>query len=322
MSLSSISPDQPGSLSRTRIIAHRGASGYLPEHTAVAKTLAYGFGADFIEQDVVATKDHDLVVLHDITLDDVSDVATIFPGRRREDGHFYVADFTTVELQQLTLHERLEPGSENMRFPQRFPYRLPTFRIMRFEDEVRLIAGLNAATGRHVGIYPEIKDPAWHASNDIDLTGLIHTALESLRSEISGPVFVQSFDRASLVRMRDEFGTDWPLVQLLDRADASALTGNPGAISATADYASGVGLPYTELLDRRGDGIEATELAAQLAAADLLVHPYTLRRDAPDTEKGIDYFDALRALILDLQVDAVFCDQPDDALLVRNRTAV
>lgn len=318
--MSSTSPDRTDSSIRTRIIAHRGASGYLPEHTAVAKTLAYGFGVDFIEQDVVATRDHDLVVLHDTSLDDVSDVAAKFPNRQREDGHFYVIDFTTAELQQLLLHERRQPGTDNMRFPQRFPYRLPGFQVMRLEDEIRLISGLNASTGRHVGLYPEIKDPAWHASNGIDLTGLVHSKLDELRSEISGPVFVQSFDRAALLRLRNDFQTEWPLVQLLDGADASALAEDPQAIAAIADYATGVGLPYIELLNRSGDRIEPTNLAMQLENAELLVHPYTLRRDSPDSEKGIGYFDAIRALILELRVDAVFCDQPDDALAIRDRT--
>src|SRR5690606_12727821 len=76
------------------VIAHRGASGYLPEHTREAKVLAYGQGADYLEQDVVATVDGRLVVLHDVCLDDVTDVARRFPERRRQDGRFYVIDFT------------------------------------------------------------------------------------------------------------------------------------------------------------------------------------------------------------------------------------
>ena len=75
------------------VIAHRGASGYLPEHTLAAKALAYGLGADYLEQDVVATRDSKLVVLHDLYLDDVSDVALKFPGRHRGDGRHYVIDF-------------------------------------------------------------------------------------------------------------------------------------------------------------------------------------------------------------------------------------
>src|SRR5690554_7145662 len=88
------------------VIAHRGASGYLPEHTLEAKALAYGQGADYLEQDVVATRDDELVVLHDVHLDHVTDVARRYPGRRRRDGHWYARDFTLAELRTLEVHER------------------------------------------------------------------------------------------------------------------------------------------------------------------------------------------------------------------------
>ena len=79
------------------VIAHRGASGYLPEHTLAAKAMAYAQGADYIEQDLVMTKDGRIVVLHDKYLDTVSDVAEVFQGRQRDDGRFYVIDFGKVE---------------------------------------------------------------------------------------------------------------------------------------------------------------------------------------------------------------------------------
>ena len=83
------------------VIAHRGASGYLPEHTLAAKALAYGLGADYLEQDVVATRDSRLVVLHDLYLDDVTDVARRFPGRHRRDGRHYVIDFDLAETRAI-----------------------------------------------------------------------------------------------------------------------------------------------------------------------------------------------------------------------------
>jgi len=101
------------------VIAHRGASGYLPEHTLEAKALAYGLGADYLEQDVVATRDAQLVVLHDLHLDDVTDVASRFPGRQRADGRHYAIDFDLAELQQLAVSERRKPGSRSARFPER-----------------------------------------------------------------------------------------------------------------------------------------------------------------------------------------------------------
>jgi glycerophosphoryl diester phosphodiesterase len=91
---------------RPLVIAHRGASGYLPEHTLAAKAYAHALGADFIEQDLVLTKDDVPVVLHDIYLDTVTDVAVRFPERKRADGRFYVIDLTLAELKQLRVTER------------------------------------------------------------------------------------------------------------------------------------------------------------------------------------------------------------------------
>ena len=99
------------------VLAHRGASGYLPEHTLEAKAYAYALGADFLEQDVVLTRDHVPIVLHDITLDETTDVAEVFPERAREDGHFYAIDFDWAELQRLRVHERTEGRSARATSP-------------------------------------------------------------------------------------------------------------------------------------------------------------------------------------------------------------
>ena len=287
----------------------------------MAKALAYGFGVDFIEQDVVATADGELVVLHDTYLDDVSDVALRYPGRRRDDGRFYVIDFTWAELGSLSLVERRRPGADALQFPGRFPYELP-LPVSRLEDEMRLISGLNATTGRHVGIYPEIKDPQWHLAAGIDLTALVHDALTANRDLISGPVFVQSFDGAALRRLREDLDTAFALVQLLGREDALELERNAEARRRIGEVAVGVGLPFQTLIEPAlVDGrAAATALRGRLAESGLQVHPYTLRRDvAPEGEIG--YFAALGLLIHELEVDAIFCDHPDDALAVRARSA-
>src|SRR5688572_10121230 len=154
------------------VIAHRGASGYLPEHTLEAKALAYGLGADFLEQDVVATRDSQLVVLHDLHLDDVTDVALRFPERCRADGRHYVIDFDLAELQRLTVSERRGAGAAAARFPGRFPLDKGAFRIATLDQELDLIEGLNRSMRRNVGIYPEIKHPQWHREQGIDLARL------------------------------------------------------------------------------------------------------------------------------------------------------
>ncbi len=113
------------------VIAHRGASGYLPEHTLEAKALAHAMGADFLEQDLVLTKDDVPVVLHDIHLDTVTDVATRFPDRKRDDGRYYALDFTVAEIKQLRADRALQredraarssrAASRRASRPSRFP---------------------------------------------------------------------------------------------------------------------------------------------------------------------------------------------------------
>jgi glycerophosphoryl diester phosphodiesterase len=102
------------------VIAHRGASGYLPEHTLEAKVMAHAMGAPYIEQDVVLTKDDVPVILHDIHVDTISDVASRFPGRQREDGRFYALDFTLAELKQLRVTERFNAKTDSRFFPIAF----------------------------------------------------------------------------------------------------------------------------------------------------------------------------------------------------------
>jgi glycerophosphoryl diester phosphodiesterase len=102
-------------------IAHRGASGYLPEHTLEAVAMAHGLGAAYIEQDVVMTGDGVLVVLHDLTLDATTDVSSRFPGRAREDGKHYAIDFALVELKSLAVNERIKPDFGERAFRNRFP---------------------------------------------------------------------------------------------------------------------------------------------------------------------------------------------------------
>src|SRR4051812_7315360 len=142
---------------RPLVIAHRGASGYLPEHTLAAKAYAHALGADFLEQDIVLTKDNVPIVLHDIWLDTVTDVAARFPERKRTDGRYYAIDFTLAEVKQLRVTERVDPKKGVPVFGKRFPAGKSSFQISSLEEELQLIQGLNRSTGRAVGIYPELK---------------------------------------------------------------------------------------------------------------------------------------------------------------------
>ena len=179
-------------------------------------------GADFLEQDVVASRDGQLIVFHDLHLDQLTDVAQRFPGRARPDGMHYCIDFSLRELQSLRVTERRRQGGAGARFPGRFPLATGTFRLHTLEEELEFIQGLNRSTGRRAGVYAEIKAPAWHREHNFELGDrLIETLREfGYRTRDDG-FFVQCFSGTELRRVRDKFGGDVPLIQLLDEAPTS-----------------------------------------------------------------------------------------------------
>lgn len=301
------------------VIAHRGASGYLPEHTLAAKALAHGLGADYLEQDVVATRDAELVVLHDLHLDDVTDVAQRFPGRQRSDGRHYVIDFDLAELQTLTVFERRSPGAATAKYAGRFPSDTG-FRsgVVTLKQELELVRGLNRSTGRTAGIYSEIKEPAWHRQHGIDLGGLL---LEELRafgySEPTDAAFVQCFDAAELRRLKHELGCRLPLIQLVGPEPAYAELCSAGGLSSVAGYAHGLGPHYSQLVDVSDGQPRPSELALRARDAGLRVHAYTFRRE--DVPHYAGSFEELLALFFTkIGVDGVFADHPDAAVRVRD----
>ena len=121
------------------VIAHRGASGYLPEHTLEAYDIAYGLGADYIETDLVRTKDGAFICLHDIHLDRTTNLAVAYPDRKRKDGRWYAADLSLAEIRSLDAHERLAG---------RFPKGDSQFGVPTFEEMIEIVT--------HGVIYPEL----------------------------------------------------------------------------------------------------------------------------------------------------------------------
>jgi glycerophosphoryl diester phosphodiesterase len=306
---------------RPLVIAHRGASGYLPEHTAEAKALAYGMGADYLEQDVVATRDANLIVLHDVTLDAVTNVAMLFPGRARSDGRHYAIDFDLAEIRRLYVVERRRAGTSEPFFPRRFASSNVPFRILTLGEEIELVRGLNRTTGRQVGIYPEIKEPRWHREHGIDLAALVLEELD--RHGYRGAdarAFVQCFDSAEVARIRTELGSRLPLIQLLPWSDRASREITVSDAAALAAHATGVGLPYEQLIaapSNRSTAPTPAPLAAALRAAGLSIHAYTFRAD--QLPAWVPSFrDLLRIFLADLGVDGVFCDHPDIAVGVRD----
>lgn len=294
---------------RPIVIAHRGASGYLPEHTLVAKALAFGMGADYLEQDVVATRDQQLVVFHDLTLEGTTDVQQRFPDRGRADSRFYCIDFTLEELRTLTVGERRAPGGSGLLFPGRFPDGAGRFSIQTLEEELAFIQGLVQSTGRRVGIYPEIKEPAWHRNEGIELGDRLLDVLNRFGYRTGeDAVFVQCFCPEELERLRKDCGCCLRLVQLLD---GSGDVPSSVQLKRVATYADGIG-PSLSLIYRgmNGSSPVLTSLVSDAQKAGLAVHPYTLRKDA--LPGGMNKLgDLLDLLLVKLGVDGVFTDFPD-----------
>lgn len=303
------------------VIAHRGASGYLPEHTIASKAMAYAQGADYIEQDIVMTKDDQLVVLHDRFLDTVSNVTEVFPKRARGDGRYYVIDFTLNEIRQLSVSERFEvDGGETYPvFPERFPLGLSTFRVHTLQEEIELVQGLNTSTGKAVGIYPEIKSPDFHREEGKDISSAVLKVLKdyNYRSK-SDSVFLQCFDAEELRRIHGELmpemEMDLRLVQLIGASQAYDWMLDNGGMQQVAAYADGIGPSILLLVERSStaEDIRPTRLVEFAHSAGMQVHPYTFRRERdqmPPFSKDFDDF--LRLFIDVIGVDGVFSDFPD-----------
>ena len=304
------------------VIAHRGACGYLPEHTLESKAYAHALGAHYIEQDVVATRDDQLVVLHDIHLDRVTDVAERFPDRSRDDGRYYARDFDLAEIKSLRAGERRDEGGINAAFPNRFPAGVGDFRVPTLREEIKMIQGLNRSTGRSAGIYPEIKRPAWHRAEGVDISALVLQLLDDLGYRTKAdPVFLQCFDAAEVRRIRHELGCPLRMVQLLGEnewgesdTDYDVLK-TPDGLRTIANTVDAVG-PFigqlVKLADVDGQPV-STGLVSAAHEAGMQVHPYTFRADqlAPGFEsmgEMVSWF------VEQLGIDGLFTDFPDLAI--------
>jgi glycerophosphoryl diester phosphodiesterase len=323
------------------VIAHRGASGYLPEHSLPAKAAAHAMGADYIEQDLVMTRDNRVVVLHDLYLERVTDVAAVYPHRGRADGHFYVIDFDLAELKRLRITEGVKRvGDRHVPIhPGRFPPGQSVFRISTLEEELELIQGMNSSTGRVAGIYPEIKAPWFHRAAGRDISRTVLTILKRYGyTRRIDPVYLQCFDPHELKHIHTELlpamGMDLKLVQLVGetRWQLTMVIENgrpvpydydwmkrPAAMAQIADYADGVG-PWFNMLvhpDSLPGNLQISGLVAAAHAAGLEVHPYTFRREVGQVPAyAADFDDLLKIFFFEVGVDGLFTDFPDRAVHV------
>ena len=306
------------------VIAHRGASGYLPEHTLAAKAMAHAMGAHYIEQDVVMTKDDALIVLHDITLDRTTDVAEKFPDRVRDDGRYYAIDFTLEEVRSLAATEAfvMEEGKKVQGYKNRFPINLSSFSVPTLEEEIQLIQGLNKSTGKDVGIYPEIKQPKFHRDEGKDIS----TAVVKLLKEYgyfsrSEKVFLQTFSFEELKEIRTnifpEVGVEIDLILLVGNKNTYPWIFEEGGMEKIAKFADGIGPDKGLVIFRESTASNAqiTPLVSRAHAVGLKVHPYTYRLDPGQIPNYADNFDELlRKHFLDADVDGIFTDFPDKAV--------
>jgi glycerophosphoryl diester phosphodiesterase len=294
------------------VIAHRGAPGYLPEHTLESVTLAYAQGADFIEQDLVVTKDSKLVVLHDIYLETVTNVEQIFPNRKRQDGRYYVLDFTLAELKTLNVHERQNAQGKQV-FPSRYQGK-GSFQIATFEEQIELIQQLNRQLDRTTGFYSEIKSPAWHIEQGVDISQLVITVLREYNlDDPDKAIYVQCFDFAETQRLRNDLKVKAKLVQLIGENDWQEsptdfdFLKTPLGLEAIAKVAQGIGPWIPQLIDLKT--MLPTAFVKQAHIAGLQVHPYTFRKDA--LPNNTEQEQILNVLFKELKVDGVFTDFTD-----------
>lgn len=330
------------STNRPLIIAHRGASGYLPENTLAAKAVAHAQGADYWETDVQTTRDGELVVLHDLHLEGLCDVEAVFPDRARDDGHYYVIDFTLAELRTLNLTERMVsdvPGGIAT-YPNRFPPGKSRFQIHTLAEEIELLQGLNKSFQREVGLYLELKAPWFHEDAGFDLC---QAALDTLKrygyTQKTDAVILETFDAQALQRIKQslmpQMQMDLRLGQLVgynewqttcerDAAGNWVTVDSDWMLTTTglkkiATYADGVGVAISLLYANPGnpENFTVPEPAAWIGKAreeGLVIHTYTLRADAlPPFATNVDVMHDW--LLNAARVDGVFTDFPD--LMVR-----
>ena len=273
------------------IIAHRGASGERPEHTIASYTVAIDQGADYIEPDLVLTKDGVLVARHENAISETTDVAdhAAFADRKSTkviDGHettdWFTEDFTLAELKTLRAKERL-PMLRPANTAYDGQYEIPTF-----EEIIQLAQTKSKETGRVIGIYPETKHPSYFAA-----LGLPHEAplLDMLHrygyTQKDDALFIQSFEVGNLQALRGK--TKLRLIQLMDGeggpADRPQMRyaemATAEGLKAISAYADGVGPNKALVIPRTlsGDLGEPTNLVADAHAAGLAVHPWTFRRE-------------------------------------------
>ncbi len=272
------------------LIAHRGASAHAPENTLAAYRLAVEQGADFVEQDLAVTRDGVLICLHDDSLERTTNVRQVFANRWTLDSvagrrRWFAVEFSLDEIKTLDAGSWFHPRFAGERIPT-------------WEETL-------AAIGTSAGLYAELKSPALYRSRGIDQTALFVESVSRARTgaRAAASLVAESFDE-STVRELAEALPDVPRTVLLDRRGGASFA--PERLATIATFATAIA-PNKLLLDRRPERVRAAH------AAGLAVVPYTFTTRTSRWLRGRhrDVREEMRYYLYELQVDALFTDNPD-----------
>jgi len=271
-------------------IAHRGASGYAPEHTEAAYKLALEQKADFVEPDLAVTKDGVLICLHDDTLERTTNIAEVYPDRAMAEtpGRMTMAkrwlanDFTLAEIKRLDAGRYFDPKFAGQRIPT-------------FEEMIAIVRG-------KAGLYPELKSPPLYTSRGIDMEKIFVDAIKKNRLDTpaslrSTPVIIQSFDEATIRRVATDLPTIPRVFLTQNDIDVTA-----PRIQELAKFASGIA-PEKDVIERHP---EMVKLAHD---AGLTVTSWTFRADQKTTFPSVR--DEMSHFLYTLGIDALFTNNPD-----------
>lgn len=307
------------------VIAHRGASGYIPEHSLAAYILAVGLGADYIEPDLVLSKDGIFFALHDVLLDLTTNVNDFpeFADRsttKDVDGvsytGFFVSDFESRELKLLRLKQRLS-NTRTTVFDE-------TLTMPTLTEIFHMTKNLTSSSGRKVGLYIELKHPKYYQGINFSMEDMILKSLTDANFAVKNvkddlfqrvvPIVIQCFEPETLIYLRSQ--CDLPLVQLVGLTGTQSIADvwNGAALDRIAKYANGIGPPTSFFTDSQVSYSKATYMLDQARTRELVVHPYALKSDAE--MKGNSSAEAL-FFVCCLEIDGIFTDYVD-----RTRVAV
>lgn len=263
---------------RKELIAHRGASGYAPEHTAAAYRLAMQQHADFVEPDLAVTKDNVLICLHDDSLARTTNIAEVYPERAKA----LANDLTIAEIKRLDAGRWFGPQFAGQR-------------IQTFQEAIDLVRG-------HAGLYPELKSPELYKSRGVDQAQLFidlirKNGLERPDSLKTTPIIIQSFDETAIRRVANELPTIPRVLLVEKRGDVSE-----ARLREIKTFATGVA-PEKSIV------AEHPEVVTLAHAIGLTVTCWTFRADEKTAFASVQ--DEMSKYLYDYGIDALFTNNPD-----------